>query len=181
LPRPSLPVSSDPVSRPGANPCSRAVWSAKLQRSQMALMRRGAPAPPPLRLGALLVLCSLSGLAVPVGSGSAAGELSAAAPLLPLLPPPVALADSHAAARRPEGQDPRAADAEDGRGRAARRREGCELHGGGCGHVRVRLLPGHGRGQNMLHREPQGFRPHLGRRACASSTRTWRHFRRAAT
>ena len=45
----------------------------------MALMRRGAPAPPPLRLGALLVLCSLSGLAVPVGSGSAAGELSAAA------------------------------------------------------------------------------------------------------
>jgi hypothetical protein len=66
------------------------VWSAKLQRSQMALMRRGAPAPPPLRLGALLVLCSLSGLAVPVGSGSAAGELSAAAPLLPLLPPPVA-------------------------------------------------------------------------------------------
>ena len=42
-------------------------------------MRRGAPAPPPLRLGALLVLCSLSGLAVPVGSGSAAGELSAAA------------------------------------------------------------------------------------------------------
>ncbi len=51
----------------------------------MALMRRGAPAPPPLRLGALLVLCSLSGLAVPVGSGSAAGELSAAA-LLPLLP-----------------------------------------------------------------------------------------------
>ena len=55
--------------------------SAKLQRSQMALMRRGAPAPPPLRLGALLVLCSLSGLAVPVGSGSAAGELSAAAPL----------------------------------------------------------------------------------------------------
>ena len=66
----------------------------------MALMRRGAPAPPPLRLGALLVLCSLSGLAVPVGSGSTAGELSAAAlllPLLPLLPPPVALADSHAA------------------------------------------------------------------------------------
>ena len=58
-----------------------------------------APAPPPLRLGALLVLCSLSGLAVPVGSGSTAGELSAAAlllPLLPLLPPPVALADSHA-------------------------------------------------------------------------------------
>ena len=42
-------------------------------------MWRGAPAPPPLRLGALLVLCSLSGLAVPVGSGSAAGELSAAA------------------------------------------------------------------------------------------------------
>ena len=75
------------------------MWSAKLQRSQMALMRRGAPAPPPLRLGALLVLCSLSGLAVPVGSGSTAGELSAAAlllPLLPLLPPPVALADSHA-------------------------------------------------------------------------------------
>ena len=32
-----------------------------------------------LRLGALLVLCSLSGLAVPVGSDSAAGELSAAA------------------------------------------------------------------------------------------------------
>ena len=65
----------------------------------MALMRRGAPAPPPLRLGALLVLCSLSGLAVPVGSGSAAGELSAAAlpPLLPLLPPPAALADSRAA------------------------------------------------------------------------------------
>ena len=56
--------------------------------------------PPPLRLGALLVLCSLSGLAVPVGSGSTAGELSAAAlllPLLPLLPPPVVLADSHAA------------------------------------------------------------------------------------
>ena len=49
------------------------------QLAQMALMRRGAPAPPPLRLGALLVLCSLSGLAVPVGSGSAAGELSAAA------------------------------------------------------------------------------------------------------
>ena len=49
------------------------------------------------RLGALLVLCSLSGLAVPVGSGSTAGELSAAALLLPLLPPPVALVDSHAA------------------------------------------------------------------------------------
>jgi hypothetical protein len=66
----------------------------------MALMRRGPPAPPPLRLGALLVLCSLPGLAVPVDSGSTAGELSAAAlllPLLPLLPPPVALADSHAA------------------------------------------------------------------------------------
>jgi hypothetical protein len=50
----------------------------------MALMRRGPPAPPPLRLGALLVLCSLPGLAVPVDSGSTVGELSAVALLLPL-------------------------------------------------------------------------------------------------
>lgn len=51
----------------------------------------------------------------------------------------------------------------------------------GAGTSEYVYCPGHGRGQNMLHREPQGFRPHLGRRACASSTRTWRHFRRAAT
>jgi hypothetical protein len=69
----------------------------------MALMRRGAPAPPPLRLGALLVLCSLSGLAVPVGSDSAAGELSTATLLLPLLPlPTVAL--THKPSVRGRGQ-----------------------------------------------------------------------------
>ena len=123
-------------------------------------MRRGAPAPPPLRLGALLVLCSLSGLAVPVGSGSAAGELSAAAlpPLLPLLPPPAALADSRAALHadlkdKTRAQLTRKMDAGE---QLADLKAASFTAGSG-----VRLLPGHGRGQRTLHREPQGFRAHL--------------------